>query len=214
MKNVFGVLLMSLLALTFACNSEAPTQEDTTEETASDEHMDESAEAMEVKTESESYGTEQYQTTVLKSDIPSPRKETKGTIGETEVTINYGSPSVKGRTIWGDLVPYGQVWRTGANEVTTIEFSSDVMVEGESLSAGKYGLFTIPGEDKWTIVFNENGEMWGAGDYDEAKDALRVEVSPEMVEEVQETMEFQLEEGNLVLRWDKAHVAVAVSPAS
>ncbi|MDX1702488.1 MAG: DUF2911 domain-containing protein, partial [Melioribacteraceae bacterium] len=84
----------------------------------------------------------------------SPKSFVGQTIGYTKVMINYGSPGVKERSIWGGLVPYGEVWRTGANEATTIEFDSDVFIEGNKVAAGKYSLFTIPGEDKWTVILN------------------------------------------------------------
>jgi hypothetical protein len=109
----------------------------------------------------------------------SPNAAVSQTIGTTEVRLTYGRPSVKGRTIFAEdgLVPYGEVWRTGANEATTISFSSDVTVEGEPLSEGTYSLYTIPGPDTWTIIFNNVADQWGTN-YDESKDALRVEVSP------------------------------------
>ncbi|MEY4727976.1 MAG: hypothetical protein RLZZ390_500 [Bacteroidota bacterium] len=87
---------------------------------------------------------------------PSPAQTASGKAGNATVTINYGSPSVKGRKIWGDLVPYGKVWRTGANDATTIEFSADVKIEGQPLAKGKYALFTIPEENGWTIIFKFN----------------------------------------------------------
>ena len=104
----------------------------------------------------------------------SPPATAEATIGKTKLTIDYSRPSVKGRTIFGDLVPYGKVWRTGANEATTFEVSTDVMVNGKKLAAGKYSLFTIPGEKEWTIIINSVSDQWGAYRYKEDKDALRV----------------------------------------
>lgn len=109
----------------------------------------------------------------------SPNASVSQTIGTTDVTITYGRPSVKGRTVFGELEPYGSVWRTGANEATTITFSGDVTVEGQPLAAGTYGLFSIPGEDEWVVVFNKVANQWGAYEYDEKQDALRVTVTPE-----------------------------------
>lgn len=99
-------------------------------------------------------------------------------IGTTDITINYHRPGVKGRQIWGGLVPYDTPWRTGANEATTISFSDPVMVEGTELPAGRYSLFTIPAKDEWTVVINKNPEQWGAYDYDPQEDALRFKVEP------------------------------------
>src|SRR4051812_3645735 len=87
--------------------------------------------------------------------LASPRDTVMGKVDDVVVTVNYGSPSVKGRKIWGRLVPYNQVWRTGANEATTFSVSKDVLVEGKPLAAGTYGLFTIPGENDWTVIFNK-----------------------------------------------------------
>lgn len=132
-----------------------------------------------------------------------------GTLDGVEVTLEYGRPNVKGRDIWGSLVPYDEVWRTGANEATTITFDSDVLVEGEALPAGTYSLFTIPGEEEWTVIFNKTAQQWGAYDYDAAEDALRVTVTPEEHEMV-ETMDFVVEEGEVVLRWETVAVPFSV----
>lgn len=153
-----------------------------------------------------------YETVVLKGDIPSPRKEMRAKMGDQTLTINYGSPSVKGRAVWGGLVNYDKIWRTGANEATTIETSADLSIEGKKLAAGKYGLFTIPAKDgKWTVVFNSTSEQWGAYDYDKSKDVLRVKVMATETETVVEAMEFALENNNIVLKWDKLTLPIKVS---
>ncbi|MCX6151306.1 MAG: DUF2911 domain-containing protein [Ignavibacteriales bacterium] len=99
-------------------------------------------------------------------------------IGLTDVTINYSRPNVKGRVIWGDLVPFNQVWRNGADEATTISFSEDVIVNGNKIIAGKYGLFTIPTKDYWIVVINSVAKQWGAFNYDSTKDVVRFKVKP------------------------------------
>jgi len=109
----------------------------------------------------------------------SPNATVSQTIGVTEVRLTYGRPSVRGRTIFGDLVPYGEIWRTGANEATTVSVSTPVQIEGKQLDAGTYSLFTIPGQDTWTLVLNEEANQWGAYNHDPDKDVLRVEVAPE-----------------------------------
>jgi hypothetical protein len=108
----------------------------------------------------------------------------------TDITIVYSRPGVKGRKIWGGLVPYGMApgnkeskgkpfpWRAGANENTTIEFSKDVLVAGQKLPAGKYGLFMIPSEKDWVIIFSKNDSAWGSFSYNQAEDALRITVTP------------------------------------
>ena len=109
----------------------------------------------------------------------SPKAEVKQVVGFTEVTIDYSRPGVKGRTIWGGLVPYNTVWRAGANEATKFTFSTDVEINGKRLKAGSYSFFTIPTKDKWTIIFNKVADQWGAFEYNETEDALRLEVTPE-----------------------------------
>ncbi|MEZ4847469.1 MAG: DUF2911 domain-containing protein [Bacteroidia bacterium] len=116
--------------------------------------------------------------TVLVDTIPSPKKELKTTMSGADITIVYGSPSVKERTIWGELVPYGEVWRTGANEATTFETSAPISIGGQTLAAGKYGFFTVPDENDWTLIFNEVSDQWGAYNYDAGKDVMRVKVVP------------------------------------
>lgn len=138
--------------------------------------------------------------------------KTEGSVDGVSVTLEYGRPKVKGRTIWGGLVPYGKVWRTGADEATTITFGQDVTVEGEKLPAGTYGLFTIPGEEGWTVIFNQVAQQWGAFKYDSAKDVLRVTVQPRPHEPVEE-MDFVLDGDQVVLRWEKLAVPFTVKAA-
>ncbi len=149
-----------------------------------------------------------------KSKRPSPPAEAKGKIGSAEVVINYSQPGVKDREIWGALVPYGDVWRTGANEATTFEVSEDVMIEGQKLPAGTYGLFTIPNEDEWTIIFNTDSKQWGAYDYDESKDVLRVKVKPTESEEFTERMTFEVDKEKVDYMWENLQLSFKVEPAS
>src|SRR5580765_3931245 len=100
-------------------------------------------------------------------------------VGITDITINYHRPLVKGRKVWGNIVPYGQVWRAGANENTTIAFSDPVNIEGKSLAKGVYGLHMIPAENEWTIIFSKNSTAWGSFTYNQSEDALRVTVKPQ-----------------------------------
>ncbi len=149
-----------------------------------------------------------------KSKRPSPPAEVSGTVEGTDVTINYSRPSVKGRTVFGELEPYGKVWRTGANEATTFEVSTDVEIEGQPLPAGKYAMFTIPTEDDWTVVFNKTAEQWGAYDYDEAEDALRVEVTPQETDELTEMLTFEIgDDGEVTMMWANTAVSFDVTSA-
>lgn len=149
----------------------------------------------------------------------SPNAAVSQTIGTTEVRLTYGRPSVNDRTIFAadGLVPYGEVWRTGANEATTISVSSDVMVEGEPLSAGTYSLYTIPGEDSWTIIFNDIANQWGTN-YDSSEDVLRVEVTPESAPQ-REMMMFSFTNvtdtsGTCVLHWNETRVPFEIEVAN
>jgi hypothetical protein len=139
------------------------------------------------------------------------------TIGVTEVTISYGRPGVKGRTIWGDLVPYGEVWRAGANEATTISFSSDVLIEDQKVAAGTYALFAIPGQEEWTVIFNKTAKQWGAFSHDAGQDALRVKVKAKAAPH-EEWMSFSFEKlsgssAHAVLRWEKLAVPFGIQVA-
>jgi hypothetical protein len=109
----------------------------------------------------------------------SPKAAVIQTVGFTEVRIDYSRPGVKKREIWGKLVPYDAVWRAGANEATKITFSTDVTIEGKKLKKGSYSLFAIPGKNDWTIIFNKVADQWGAFEYNESEDALRVKVKTE-----------------------------------
>ena len=109
----------------------------------------------------------------------SPAASAYQKIGITDITVTYSSPSVNEREIWGGLVPYDEVWRTGANKATSIEFSTDVKVEGNEVKAGKYAIFTIPSEKEWTVIFSGNTEQWGSYNYKEEEDVLRIKVKSE-----------------------------------
>lgn len=137
---------------------------------------------------------------------PSPLVEVDGPFHDAELTIEYSSPAVKGRTVWGDLVPYGKVWRTGANEATTFEIDQDIEIQGELLPAGKYGLFTIPEESEWTIIFNSEWDQWGAFKYDENKDVLRVKVKPLSSPVFYERMSFVIDDDMVSLNWENLKV--------
>ncbi|MDQ4122452.1 MAG: DUF2911 domain-containing protein [Acidobacteriota bacterium] len=145
----------------------------------------------------------------------SPRAELTQIVGDTRMTIVYHRPSTKGREVWGKLVPYGQVWRTGANENTTFEVSENVRVNGQDLPAGKYGLHTIPNKDEWTIIFSKKNDEWGSFTYKPENDALRVKTKPETRPNSLETMMFEFEEikpnsTTVVIRWEKLKVPFTV----
>lgn len=142
-----------------------------------------------------------------KSKRPSPpAQETETINGGTTVTIDYSQPSVKGRTIGKEIATYGKVWRTGANEPTTIEVSKDVTVEGQALPAGKYSLWSIPGEEEWVVIFNKKTTGWGT-QYDESQDLLRVKVKPTKSSSFSEKMTFDVSKnGQVALLWGDQQV--------
>src|SRR5271154_2412341 len=124
-------------------------------------------------------GVSPAQSFVLDLPLQSQGAKVSQTIGITNITVNYHRPLVNDRKVWGGLVPYGQVWRAGANLNTTITFSDPVTIEGKPLAAGTYGLHMIPNENEWTIIFSKNSTSWGSFTYDQAEDALRVTVKPQ-----------------------------------
>jgi hypothetical protein len=149
-----------------------------------------------------------------KSKRPSPPAQAKETIASGAViTIDYSQPSVKGRTIGKDVEPMpGKIWRTGANEATVFEVSKPVKIEGKELPAGKYALFTITDENEWTIIFNKNAKQWGAYDYKEADDALRVKVKPSNAAQFAEKMTFNVnKDGTVTLLWGDKKVDFRVA---
>lgn len=145
-----------------------------------------------------------------KSKRPSPPATLSTTINGTGIVINYSQPSVKGRTIGKELAPYGQVWRTGANEATTFEINKDVKIEGKELKAGRYALFTIPNEKEWVVIFNSVPNQWGAFRYDETKDVLRVNVKPGKTASFVEQMTFANDNNKIALMWADVQVEFAV----
>jgi hypothetical protein len=159
----------------------------------------------------------------------SQRQEISQTVGDAKISIVYHRPNTKARKIWGCetkdvipiannlypcLVPYGQVWRAGANENTTIEFSRDVTINGQSLPAGKYGFHIIPSKTTWTLIFNKDNDEWGSFTYDEKKDALRVKITP-VKASMEETLSYEIEDvtqnsARIALRWEKIAVPFTV----
>lgn len=152
----------------------------------------------------------------LKLPDVSQAAEVKQRIALTDITVNYHRPLVNGRKIWGGLVPYGKVWRAGANENTTIEFSDPVSVEGKPLAKGTYGLHMIPNQDSCTVIFSKTNTGWGSYSYDQKDDALRVDVKPKPLAQSKEALEFEFEELKptstaVTLKWEKVGIPFTVS---
>jgi len=150
-----------------------------------------------------------------KASRPSPPATATGKIGAANITINYSSPSVKGRKVWSELAPAGKIWRAGANEATIFETSAPVKVEGKDLPAGKYSLFAIPGENEWTIIFNSETGQWGikkGGDanLDRAKDVAVVKVKPKKSASMNEKLQYTVDKNGFTLKWENVEVPVSI----
>ena len=142
--------------------------------------------------------------------------EAIGKIGDTEIKISYHSPAVRGRIVWGGLVPFDRVWVTGAHMATKIEFGKDVLVANKIIPSGSYALFTIPGKDEWVIIINKNWEQHLADNYDEKDDVVRVKIKPEIKGTNQERLRYAIEvdgktEGEIVVYWEKVEISLPVS---
>lgn len=151
----------------------------------------------------------------------SPNAGVMATVGTTGVHVHYGRPSLRGRAVFGEgspLAPLGEVWRTGANEAPTIRFSKDVVIGGESVPAGTYALFTIPG-DEWTVILNKTAQQWGAFRYDEAEDQARFTVEPMTDAPMQEQFEIRFadvteDSATMILHWGTVGVPVTIEEAA
>jgi hypothetical protein len=154
----------------------------------------------------------------LKLPRPSPKAVLTQTIGLTDFTVTYSRPGVKGRKIWGGLVPYGEVWRTGANEATSFVTTGEATIAGRKMPAGEYSLYTIPAENEWTVIISTEKGAWGSYTYDKAKDASRLTVKP-VAAPHEEWMRFTFENltpssGDLVLHWEKLQLSIPIEVAT
>lgn len=138
----------------------------------------------------------------------SPPATATGEINGAKITINYSSPSVKGRTIWGELVPYGKVWRAGANAPTTIETDKTLKFDGKELPAGKYAIYVIPENGSATVIFGKDLKM-GAHNYNESQDALRVNVKTKKSDKMNESLVYTINKNNITLSWENLDIPVS-----
>jgi len=157
----------------------------------------------------------QAQTFLLDLPLKSQEAEVSQRIGLTTISIRYHRPLVNGRKIWGDLVPYGKVWRTGANLNTTIAFTDPVTVEGKTLAAGTYGLHMIPTAGDWTVILSKNSTSWGSFSYNQAEDALRATVTPQ-ASDMHEALTYEFDDlhpdsATIELKWEKLAIPIHVS---
>jgi hypothetical protein len=146
----------------------------------------------------------------IKKSIP---KEEHAQVGNAHVMIKYTAPAVRGRAIWGGLVPYGEVWVTGAHSATSIEIDKNFTVADKEISAGKYAMFTIPGQDRWVIILNKNWEQHLTDEYDQGDDLVRVEVTPQQLSDIQERLKYTVitesdTGGSIDIMWEKIKVSM------
>ena len=149
-------------------------------------------------------------TDTAKKSVP---KEVHTEIGDAHIMIFYTAPTVRGRLIWGGLVPYGEVWVTGAHKATTWEFTNRIEINKTIIPAGKYAIFTVPGKEKWTFILNKKWDQHLADDYNSKEDVLRLEVTPEYLNNTQERLSYSLVEGEnnqgmLSIRWEKLKISI------
>jgi hypothetical protein len=143
---------------------------------------------------------------------PSPKAMAKNTVGLTDVTIEYSSPAVRGRAIWGDLVPFGEIWRTGANGSTKITFSKDVTINGKSVPAGSYALLTIPEKESWTVMLNKDADLRSTASYVQEKDIVSLRVKPQVISHRERftvlVSDYTNESGNISVEWEKTRIDI------
>lgn len=188
MKNIFQILFIATMAF-MGCQS----QKENAHEHGSATKADASADT-------------------VKKSIP---KEEHALVSGTHFMIKYHAPAVRGRTIWGGLVPYGEVWVTGAHSATSLEADKPFTVNGTSVPAGKYAVFTIPGKEKWTFIINKNWDQHLADDYDVKDDVVRIDITPEVMSSLQERLKYSIidkgnAEASIDVRWENLKVSLPV----
>lgn len=150
-----------------------------------------------------------------KYPMTSPRQIISQQFSVTKISVDYGRPSVRGRKVFGELVPYGKIWRVGANEATNINFEQNVLFGGKPTKIGRYAIFVIPEEHEWTVFLNYDADAWGAYTYDPNQNAIEVKVPVSTEKNLQEALEFTFESVsdtkiNLVVRWEYAKVEIPI----
>jgi hypothetical protein len=201
MKNVLVILCSTSLFLLSCSEKKAPSEQNE-RKNATTEVKKEVSDVVVIQQQSEP--------DTLKGSL---KAEAMGKIGNTEIKVSYHSPSVRGRIVWGGLVPFDRVWVTGAHMATSLEFNHDIEIGGKTIQAGKYAFFTIPGKDEWIVIINTNWQQHLTDKYNEAEDVVRLKVKPEQEEKNQERLRYVIEEesngdGELVVYWEKVEVSV------
>ena len=186
MKNLLQITI--IVALLFACKNE---------------------QKKEVKDEHQHHKVEKESTS--KKKVLSPHAYAMAMVGDAHIHIDYSSPGVRGRMIFGGLLAYDEIWQSGAHKATWLETNKDLLIDGKTLKAGKYGVFTIPSKKDWTVIFNTNWNQHGKDEYDEKDDVLRFKVTPELSDEITEHLVYKVEkkgdaQGAISLSWEKVTI--------
>lgn len=205
MKNYIVLLCLLSVCGLMSCTEKKALQEKMVEKTPPPSEAKEEDEGVMIM--------KQIKEDTLKGSL---KAYAKGKVGDTEFKITYHSPAVRGRIVWGGLVPFDKVWVTGAHMATTIESNTDFMLGNKTIVAGKYGLFTIPGKDKWTVIINKNWQQHLTDEYDSKDDVARVEITPSQLPENQERLQYELigqseVEGVIHFSWQKLQLQIPVT---
>ncbi len=204
MKNIKSILCLLFICGLMRCSEKKATEETTTEQTL---------QSTETKVEDDGVVImKQTKEDTLKGSL---KAYAKGKIGESEFKITYHSPAVRGRIVWGGLVPFDKVWVTGAHMATTIESNVDFILDNKTISAGKYGMFTIPGKDKWTVIINKNWKQHLTDEYDSKDDIVRMEITPTLLADNQERLHYEIisesgKLGSINVSWDKLQLRIPI----
>lgn len=207
MKSLSYSLLISIALLIASCSGTTENGEDQSEsiERQMDEHQHDANATSAVADDNSE-----------KKKPASPKQQAMAMVGNNHIHIDYSSPSVRGRVIWGGLVAYDKVWSTGAHMATSINFPEALIIYGNDIPAGKYGFFTIPGEKTWTIILNKNWDMHLADDYQQDEDVIRFEVTPEKLNDIQEALLYTVEStgentGTISVAWEYLKISFEVT---
>jgi len=202
MKNFTAILCLLTVCGLMSCTEKKATEEKSVEQTPTPIKADDDGVVI----------MKQIKEDTLKGSL---KAYAKGKVGEAEFKITYHSPAVRGRIVWGGLVPFDKVWVTGAHMATTIESNVDFTLGSKTIAAGKYAFFTVPGKDKWMVIINKNWQQHLTDEYDSKEDIVRIEITPSQLTEVQERLQYEIiaksnNEGGIQVSWDKVHLQIPI----
>jgi hypothetical protein len=204
-------LILTLGTVIAGCRQDKPTSETTEKPYVASKHFPRR------NKNGATYAEDVNSGKIQKDDfIGSPVRTTSATLGDCRINIRYSSPGVRGRVIWGKLVPYNKVWVSGANHATKLSFNKEIVIHGNKIPAGQYALFTIPGRVKWTIILNKEADQHSTDDYDTKDDVIRFDIVPETQVKLVQRLTYRLEksssiDGKLIFEWEKIKLSIPIS---